>query len=280
MNDVLREFFNQFVFVYLDDILIFSPDIDTHRKHVRLVLEQLLRYQLKAGKCEFHVSILDLAKVQAVIEWPSPVSGREVQRFLGFANFYRKFICTFSHVAALLHTLNSSKVQFSWSSQAEVAFQKLNSFVSAPVLMLPDPKQQFVVDVDASNLGAGAVLSQCSKRDDKLHPCAFLSRRFSSAKRNYSIGDRELLASKLALEEWRHWLEGAELPFLVWTDQKNIEYLRTTKRLNPRQARRALFFSCLNFTISYRPGSKNTKPSALSRLTGRLCPREGRDYNS
>ncbi len=70
----------------------------------------------------------------------------------------------------------------------------------------------------------------------------------------------------MALEEWRHWLEGAEQPFLIWTDHKNLEYLRSAKRLNPRQARWALFFSRFNFSLSYRPGSKNIKPDALSRL--------------
>lgn len=79
------------------------------------------------------------------------------------------------------------------------------------------------------------------------------------------MGNRELLAVKLALEEWRHWLEGAELPFLVWTDHKNLAYIRTAKHLNSRQARWALFFDPFNFTMTYRPGSKNTKPDALSR---------------
>ncbi len=177
-------------------------------------------------------------------EWPAPTSRREVQWFLGFANFYRKFIHNFSQVAAPLHALTSSKVKFLWSPQAEYAFQRLkSSFVSAPVLTLPNTKRQFVVEVDASDLGAGAVLSQRSERDNKLHPCAFLSRRFSSSERNYDVGNRELLAIKLALEEWRHWLEGAEQPFLIWTDHKNIEYIKTAKRLNPRQARWALFFS-------------------------------------
>ncbi|XP_025758296.1 uncharacterized protein LOC112843578 [Oreochromis niloticus] len=90
-------------------------------------------------------------------------------------------------------------------------------------------------------------------------------RRFA-VERNYDIGDRELLAVKLALEEWRHWLEGAEQPFIVWTEHKNLEYIRSAKRLNSRQARWALFFSRFNFSITYRPGSRNVKPDALSRL--------------
>ncbi|XP_035490147.1 uncharacterized protein LOC118310907 [Scophthalmus maximus] len=99
----------------------------------------------------------------------------------------------------------------------------------------------------------------------KLHPCAFFSRRLTPAERNYDIGNRELLAVKLALEEWRHWLEGTKQPFLVWTDHKNLEYLQSAKRLNSRQARWSLFLTRFNFSLSYRPGFHNVKPDALSR---------------
>lgn len=217
---------------------------------------------------------MDPEKVRAVAEWPTPTSRNEVQRFLGFANFYRKFIRSFSTVAAPLHDLTSVKMPFQWSPAADRAFSHLKqSFSSAPVLVLPDPLRQFVVEVDASDVGVGAVLSQHSSQDERLHPCAFLSRKLTGAERNYDVGNRELLAVKVALEEWRHWLEGAEQPFLVWTDHKNLEYLRSAKRLNSRQARWALFFyfvklnlNRFNFTLSYRPGSKNVKPDVLSRL--------------
>ncbi|KAJ0059379.1 hypothetical protein NL108_016159 [Boleophthalmus pectinirostris] len=138
-------------------------------------------------------------------------------------------------------------------------------FTTAPILRVPDPERQFVVEVDASDVGVGAVLSQRASDDCKLHPCAFFSRRLAPAERNYDIGNRELLAVKLALEEWRHWLEGCKVPFLVWTDHKNLEYLQSAKRLNSRQARWALFLTRFNFTLSYRPGSRNAKPDSLSR---------------
>ena len=115
-------------------------------------------------------------------------------------------------------------------------------------------------------MGVGAVLSQYSAIDNKLHPCAYLSRKLSPSERNYDIGNRELLAIKVALEEWRHWLEGAQWPFIVWTDHKNLQYVQTAKRLNSRQARWALFFNHFDFCLSHRPGSKNGKPDALSRM--------------
>ena len=107
------------------------------------------------------------------------------------------------------------------------------------------------MEVDASNTGVGAVLSQRSAGDSKVHPCAFYSHRLSPAERNYDIGNKELLAVKLALEEWRQWLEGEQVPFQVWTDHKSLEYLYTAKRLNSRQARWALFFARFNFHLAY-----------------------------
>lgn len=289
VNDVLRDMLNRFVFVYLDDILIFSNTREEHVHHVQSVLQRLQENSLyvKAEKCEFHVSTvsflgyivakrnlqMDPAKVSAVTTWPVPENRKQLQRFLGFANFYRRFIRNYSTVAAPLTALTSSKVPFLWSLSADEAFQTLKArFTSAPILQMPDPTRQFVVEVDASDVGVGAILSQRSAFDQKLHPCAFFSRRLSPAERNYDIGDRELLAVKMALEEWRHWLEGAKEPFLVWTDHKNLQYISSAKRQNSRQARWSLFFTRFNFTLSYRPGSRNTKPDALSRQ----FQREGR----
>lgn len=99
-----------------------------------------------------------------------------------------------------------------------------------------------------------------------MHPVVLFSKKLSAAKHNYDLGDHESLAIKLALEEWSHWLEGAANPFVVLTDHKNLEYLHNTRWLNPRQARWALFFARFMFTLSYQPGSKNTKADALSQL--------------
>lgn len=119
------------------------------------------------------------------------------------------------------------------------------------MLIHPDLSKQFVVEVDALDVGVGAVLSQCSGSAEKLQPCAFFSRCLSPAEKNYDVGDRELLAVKLVLEEWRHFLEGAEHPFIDWTDHKNLTYLRTAKRFNSHQARWSLFFNRFDFSISY-----------------------------
>ena len=283
INDVLRDFINRFVVVYLDDILIYSGSMEEHISHVCQVLTRLLENRLfvKAEKCDFHVDTVsflgyiiqsgsikpDPEKIRAVEEWPVPKSRKELQRFLGFANFYRRFIRDYSKVASPLTRLTSVNVTFCWSPEAHKAFLKLKHlFSSAPILVQPESSKQFIVEVDAFDAGVGAVLSQYVGPENCLHPCAFFSRRLSPTECNYDIGNRELLAVKLALEEWRHWLEGAEKPFVVWTDHKNLTYIQTAKRLNSRQARWAFFFSRFNFTLTYRPGSRNIKPDALSRL--------------
>jgi len=139
-------------------------------------------------------------------------------------------------VAPLSALTKGNNVVFCWSSEAELAFNELKCrFTSAPILTLPDPDKLFIVEVDASDVGVGAVLSQRGE-DNRLRLCAFLSHRLTPTERNYHVGDRELLAVKLALEEWRHWLEGAKHPFQVLTDHKNLEYIQQAKRLNPRQS--------------------------------------------
>ena len=139
-------------------------------------------------------------------------------------------------------------------------------FVSAPVLQHPDPALPYILEVDASEVATGAILSQRQGPKSLLHPVAFFSRKMTQPERNYDVGDRELLAIKTALEEWRYLLEGVAHPIMIFTDHKNVEYLRTAKHLRPRQARWALFFSRFNFHIYFRPGSKNGKANALSRM--------------
>ncbi|KAK3530803.1 hypothetical protein QTP70_002830 [Hemibagrus guttatus] len=142
----------------------------------------------------------------------------------------------------------------------------------APILCHPDPDRPFVVEVDASSSGLRAVLSQQHGDPRKVHPCAFYSQKLTTAAVNYDVGNWELLAIKAALEEWRHWLEGARYPFQVLTDHRNLEYLHGAKRLNPKQARWALFFTRFQFTVSYRPGSKNGKALCPGSLRGPATP--------
>ncbi|KAK3521517.1 hypothetical protein QTP70_008597 [Hemibagrus guttatus] len=235
MHEVLWEFLHKSVLVYIDDILIYSRSMAKHRRHVAEVLQHLRNYQLflKAEKCVFHQSSI---------------------QFLGYV-IDRSGVCMDEKKVAAVRN---------WPIPTS-AFDKLKTaFTTAPLLVQPNPELPFIVEVDSSTTGVGAVLSQQQGNPRKLHQCAFFSRKLSPAEVNYDIDNRELLAIKFALEEWRHWLEGAKHPFVVLTDHKNLEYLRTTKRLNPRQARWALFFTRFHYTISYCPGSKNIKADETS----------------
>ncbi len=229
IHEVLREYLHRFVLVYIDDILIHSLSLAEHRHHVAEVIQRLRQYQLflKAEKCSFHQSSvqflgyhidsggirMDEGKVEAIKTWPKP-STKELQRFLGFSNFYRRFIQNYSTLTSpLTNLLRNKPKSLSWSPAAEEPFEKLKeAFTRAPIHVHPGPERPFIVEVDASTPGVGAILSQQQGNPAKLHPCAFFSCKLSPAERNYDIGNRELLAIKLALEEWRHWLEGAQHP--------------------------------------------------------------------
>ncbi len=275
MHEVLREFLHQFVLVYIDDILIYSRSEAEHRQHVAEVLQRLRENNLflKVEKCSFHQSSvkflgyhidqygikMDEGKVTAIQNCPMPTSIKELQRFLGFANFYRRLIQNYSSIAGPLTDLLKRKPKsLSWTPSATESFNILKeTFITAPILVHLDPNKAFVVEVNASTARVGAVLSQQQGTPAKLHPCAFFSCKLSPAEKNYDIGNRELLAIKLALEEWRHWLEGVQEPFVVLTDHKNLEYLREAKRLNPRQARWALFFTRFHLLQTRIPESES-----------------------
>uniref|UniRef100_A0A670IHI8 Gypsy retrotransposon integrase-like protein 1 n=1 Tax=Podarcis muralis TaxID=64176 RepID=A0A670IHI8_PODMU len=282
INHVFQDLLDKYVVVYLDDILIYSRDPAHHEGHVRTVLQRLREHRLyaKLSKCEFHQRTVDFlghrlspdgvqmdpGKVTAVREWAAPRNRKDLQRFLGFANYYRTFIADYAHRTTPLTRLLRPKTPFSWDKEAEEAFQGLKAcFQRAPILQHPDPSRPFVVETDASSTALGAVLSQQIGPEAPLLPCAFYSRQLLPAERNYIVWERELLAIKVAFEVWRHHLEGARHPVEVRTDHRNLEYLQTTRKLNQRQIRWALFFSRFQFRIRYIPSSQNQKTDALSR---------------
>jgi hypothetical protein len=208
---------------------------------------------------------MDPVKVEAVSMWPTPTNKKEVQSFLGFTNFYRRFIRDFSHHGRPLFDLTGS-ADWRWGEEQQTAFQKLkDAITSRPVLILPDENCPFQVEADSSDFATGAVLSQQSAEDGKWHPVAFFSKSLDSVQRNYEIYDKEMLAIIRSLTEWRHFLEGARHKFEIWTDHKNLEYFMTAKKLNRRQARWSLYLSRFDFSLHHRPGRSMGKADALSR---------------
>ena len=290
MNDIFRDYLDQFVIIYLDDILIFSANPDDHDHHVRLVLQRLRQHGLyaKLEKCEFDVNTveflgyiistegisMDPKKIETVLNWATPANVTDVQRFLGFANFYRRFIRNYSKITTPLTALTRKQHKFDWSPSADAAFTTLKTaFTSAPILLHPQLDQPFIVETDASDFALGAVLSQ-RDNDGILHPIAYHSRKFSTAEINYEIYDKELLAIIDSFQTWRQYLLGAQHKITVYCDHKNLEYFMTTRVLNRRQARWSMFLSDFDFEITYRPGTAQGKPDALSRRR-EFEPKEG-----
>ncbi|GLB36639.1 putative retrotransposable element tf2 155 kda protein type 1-like [Lyophyllum shimeji] len=209
---------------------------------------------------------MDLVKVAGVAKWPTPKNKKEVQSFLGFTNFYRWFIRDFSHHARLLFDLTAKDVAWTWGSAQQDAFDALKrAITSQPVLIFPDDDRPFRVEADSSDFATGAVLSQQSPEDEKWHPVAFYSKSLNAVERNYEIHDKEMLAIIRALEEWRHFLEGARHKVGIYTDHKNLQYFLTAKKLNRRQARWSLYLANFDFVLHHRPGRSMGKPDALSR---------------
>jgi RNase H-like domain found in reverse transcriptase len=206
---------------------------------------------------------MEQEKVEAVRDWPTPQTIKDVEKFLGFANFYRRFIKDFSTIAAPLNALKKGEREWKWEEEQQKAFEAIKQAVtSEPVLALPNDKGPFRVEVDASNVGTGAVLSQ--EQEGKWHPIAFLSKTLNDAERNYEIYDKELLAIIKALKAWRHYLLHATHQFEIWTDHENLKYFREPQKLNARQARWYLLLQEYNYILRHIPGATNVKADILS----------------
>jgi len=234
--------------------LIFTRTEEEHERAVRRVLEILAEHKLflHPEKCEFHRKqieylrlvisenkvAMDPVKVAGVRDWPTPENRTDVQAFVGFVNFYHHFIQDFSTIARPLFDLTCSDRAWSWDTKEREAFECLKMAVTtAPVLVSPQDSEPFRIEANSSDFASGAVLSQQLPREEKWHPVAFYSKSLSPVEQNYEIHDKEMLAIIRALEEWRHFLEGARHPVEIWMDHKNLEYFMTAKKLNRCQAR-------------------------------------------
>jgi len=282
MNDIFRTLIAKgIVVVYLDDILIFTKMEEEHERAVRRVLKVLTEHKLflHPEKCEFHRKQIeylrlvisenkvemDPVKVAGVRNWPTPENRTNMQAFIGFVNFYRCFIWDFSTIARPLFDLTCSDKVWNWDAKEQEAFEHLKMAVTtALVLVSPQDSEPFCIEADSFDFASGAVLSQQLPGEKKWHPVAFYSKSLSPVERNYKIHDKEMLAIIHALEEWRHFLEGARHPVEIWTDHKNLEYFMMAKKLNRCQARWSLYLARFDFKLIYRPGHSMGKPDALS----------------
>ena len=300
INDSLgRDILDQYVTAYIDDVLIYSNSLEEHRAHVRTVLQRLLAagLQIDINKCEFEVQStkylgmiisgcstdgsvpgsiqMDPAKIEAMTAWERPQSPRDILAFLGFANFYRRFIQGFSKLSAPLSNLCKKDNQWHWGEGEEKAFQALKqAFTTAPVLQHFDSEKPITVETDASDYASGGVLLQ-PDNSNVLRPVAYFSKKHNPAECNYEIYDKELMAIVRAFEQWRPELEGAKHAVSVVSDHKNLEYFMSSKKLSRRQARWSEFLSRFDFTIKYRP-EKLCRADGLTRR-GQDLPRDVAD---
>ncbi|GJX54871.1 reverse transcriptase domain-containing protein [Tanacetum coccineum] len=274
MNRVCKPYLDKFVIVFIDDILIYSRNIEEHANHLRIILELLRKEKLyaKFSKCDFWIRIVqflrhlidsqglhvDPAKIEAVKNWTSPTTPTEVRQFLGLAGYYRRFIKDFSKIAKSLTELTQKNKKYIWGEDQESAFQLLKQkLCEAPILALPEGNDDFVVYCDASHQGLGAVLMQREK------VIAYASRQLKPNEENYTTHDLELGAVVFALKIWRHYLYGTKCT--VFTDHKSLQHILDQKELNMRQRRWLELLAYYDCEIRYHPRNENVIADALSR---------------
>ena len=282
VQDILKDFIDDFVVAFIDDILIYSKDMEEHVVHLEKVLKRFADEKLycKASKCELvkeGTSYLGVdigsqglsvqeKKVKAIVDWKSLNSVEDIRSFIGMVSYYRKFIPRFAHIAAPLNDLLKKDTPWRWGEVERNAFEELKRRISrAPILIHPNPEQGYTVITDASDRGLGAVL--CQDRGKGLQPIAFLSRRLKPAETRYSTYDKELCALVYAFVQWRHYLEGAKVRTVVYTDHQPLTFLlgqQTLSRTQTRWVQNGMLDSIYP-EILYLPGKQNVLADALSR---------------
>ena len=276
MNRTFRPYVDQFVVVFIEDILVYSKDRESHDTHLRVVLEILRKEQLyaKLSKCEFwltEVSFLghivskegirvDPKKIEVVVEWKPPRNVTEVRSFLGLAGYYRRFVKGFSMITAPMTRLLQKNVKYEWSEKCQGSFENLKAFLTeAPVLTQPTCGKEYVIYSDASLNGLECVLMQEGK------VVAYALRQLKPHEKNYPTHDLELAAIVLALKIWRHYFYGEKC--FIYTDHKSLKYLPSQRELNLRQRRWMKLIKDYDCVIDYHPRKANVVADALSRKT-------------
>jgi hypothetical protein len=274
MNKVFMEYLDQFVVVFIDDILVYSQNEEAHEDHMRLVLQKLRDNQLyaKFSKCDFwlkEVAFLghiitsggikvDPGKISEILNWKQPIDVSKIRSFLGLAGCYRRFIKGFSKIVKPLTSLLEKGKVFKWDETCQKCFEELKErLTTAPVLIMPDIHKGFDVYYDASHLGLGCVLMQEGK------VIAYASRQLRKDEKNYPTHDMELAVVVHALKIWRHYMIGNKCK--IFTDHKSLKYIFTQKELNLRQRRWLELIKDYDLEIQYHPGKANVVADALSR---------------
>lgn len=274
-----------FCYAYLDDFLISSKDSAAHERHLRELFERMKNYGIvvNTSKCVFGVPEVTFlgytinaagtkpldSKVQAIREFPEPKTVRQLRRYLGMLNFYRRFIPNAAKIQAPLNALLTGSVKaadpVNLTGESREAFQQSkDSLCDAALLAHPDCQVRLALVTDASDVAMGAVLQQYT--DKSWQPLAFFSRKLSPSQQKYSPYDRELLAIYEGIKYFRHMLEARH--FTVYTDHKPICYAFHERKSNcsPRQYRHLDYISQFTSDIQHISGKDNVVADFLSRI--------------
>ncbi|MGH0153042.1 UNVERIFIED_CONTAM: hypothetical protein FKN15_023917, partial [Acipenser sinensis] len=280
MDKILRPHV-EYASAYIDDIVIHSESWKDHVQKVEAVLNSLREAGLTANPEKCFVGLKEakylgyvvgggrikpqLNKIDAIKNWPTPQTKKQVRAFLGLAGYYRRFVPEFSTITAPLSDLTkkAAPVKVKWSEAAETAFQTVIEILcNEPVLAVADFTKMFIVQTDASDVGLGAVLSQM--KEGVEHPLMYLSRKLLPRERGYAVVEKECLAVKWAIESLKYYLLGRK--FLLVTDHSPLKWMKENKERNARVTRWFLALQPYKFDIEHRRGSQNANADGLSRV--------------
>lgn len=276
----------EFLFCYIDDILIASKSEADHKNHLKMLFARLTEYGLniKTSKCIFGAKSLEFLshtisemgilpseeKVTAIQNFPEPTTLRKIQRFVGMVNYYHRFIPHLAEDLAPIHahlatlTNKKNRIKFSWPEECKVSFNKVkHSLATATLLAHPLEHTKYNITSDASNTAVGAVLQQYNNTN--WEPLGFFSKKLSPTEVKYSTFDRELLAIYLAVKHFRHFVEGRQ--FSIYTDHKPLcTAINSKSERSPRQLRHLDYIAQFTNDIQHIHGKHNVVSDCLSRF--------------
>jgi hypothetical protein len=280
MDQILAPYLGKICSVYLDDILVYGYTEEEHDRNFSLVLNELEKNKMKINlsKIQYKQNEITLLgaiingvtqrpihdKKSKIIEFQTPKNAKDVQKFIGFVNYYRKYIKDVGSIAAPLYKLTGTKSEFKWGKEEETSFNKLKEALNQDVAVhIADFTKEFVLTTDASNTGLGAILQQLHEGDLKVIDWA--SRKLTDAEKNYGITEKEFLAVAWGIEHFDYYLRGRS--FKIITDHSALKYIKTKEAFGSiRLERMRERLQEYTFTVEYKKGSEMTNADTLSRL--------------
>lgn len=274
MNNILSEYLNKFVLVFIDDIMAYSRNEEEHKEHLKLVLQTLRENKLyaKFSKCEFYKTIIqylghaiskeglvvDPEKVKSMVNWPIPKDVVVVRSFMELVGYYRRFIEGFFKIAYPITSLQKNGENFEWTVECQKSFDKLKHLLTTtPILKLAYIKNEFTIYIDACMEGLKGVLLQYN------YVILYESRKLKNHQRNYDVYDLEIVVVLHGLKMWRHYLLGNK--FNLITNHINLKYIFNQPNLNARQDIWMAFLCEFEFNIKHLKEKENKIVDALRR---------------